>query len=72
MIAKEFQISKQNAGQYLQNSVIYTHGLATFISTGIMSMPEEEIMALINQAGNNFLIQAGVPLDKIAQHYEEN
>lgn len=72
MIAKEFQISEQNAGKYIQNSVIYTHGLATFISTGIMSMPEEEIIALINQAGNNFLNQAGVPLDKIAQHYEGN
>ena len=35
-------------------------------------MPEEEIIALINQAGNNFLNQAGVPLDKIAQHYEGN
>lgn len=72
MIADEFQISEQNAGKYLQNTVIYTHGLATFIATGMMNMPEEEIMSLINQAGNNFLIQAGVPLEKIAQHYEEN
>lgn len=72
MIANEFQISEQNAGQYLQNTVIYTHGLATFIATGMMSMSEEETMALINQAGNNFLIQAGVPLERIEQHYEEN
>lgn len=72
IIAKEFQIPEQNAGQYLQNSVIYTHGLATFIATGIMNMPEEEIMLLIKQAGNNFLIQAGVPLEIAVQNYEGN
>ena len=71
MIAGEFQITEQMAGQYLQNTVIYTHGLATFIATGMMSMPEKEIMALINQAGNNFLIQAGVPSDKITQSCED-
>lgn len=70
MIAKEFQISEQSAGEYLQNTVIYTHGLATFISTGIMSMSEEEIMPLIKQATNNFLIQVGVPLEKVVRCYE--
>lgn len=72
MIAKEFQIPEQSAGQYLQNSVIYTHGLAAFIATGIMNMPEEEIMTLIKQTVNNFLMQAGVPPKKIVQHYEGN
>lgn len=70
MIAKEFQISEQSAGEYLQNTVIYTHGLATFISTGIMSMSEEEIMSLIKQAESNFLIQVGVPLEKVVRCYE--
>lgn len=72
MIAKEFQISEQSAGEYLQNTVIYTHGLATFISTGIMSMSEEELMSLIKQAENNFLIQVGVPLEKVVHHYESD
>lgn len=72
MIAKEFQITEQNAGQYLQNTILYTHGLAAFIATGMMSMSEKEIMALISQAGNNFLIQAGVSMEKITQSYEDN
>lgn len=72
MIAKEFQISEQSAGEYLQNTVIYTHGLATFISTGIMSVSEEELMSLIKQAENNFLIQVGVPLEKVVHHYESD
>lgn len=56
IIAKEFQIPEQNAGQYLQNSVIYIHGLATFVATGIMNKSEKEIMILIKQAVDNFLI----------------
>lgn len=72
IIAKEFQISEQNAGQYIQNSIIYTHGLAAFVAMGIMNIPEKEIMILIKQAADNFLIQAGVPLEKVVQKYEEN
>ena len=40
-------------------------GLATFVATGIMNISEKEIMILIKQAVNNFLIQAGVPLEKV-------
>lgn len=69
MLAKEFQISEENAGQYLQNIIIYTHGLATFIATGMMCMSEEKVMALIKRAGNNFLSQVGVSLEIIAQYY---
>lgn len=72
IIAKEFQISEQNAGQYIQNSIIYTHGVAAFVATGTINIPEKEIMILIKQAANNFLIQAGVPLEKVVQQYEEN
>lgn len=72
MIAIEFHISEKNAGEYLQNTLIYTHGLATFAATGMMRLSEEEIMILINRAGDNFLMQAGVPADKIPKHYVED
>lgn len=71
-IAKEFQISEQNAGQYLQNTVIYTHGLAALIAAGMMCISEEKIMELMERAGNNFLMQAGVPLEKTDRSYGEN
>lgn len=71
MIADKFQISEQNAGQYLQDTVLYTHGLATYIATGMMCMSEKEIMALINRAGNTFLMQAGVNLKEAEQRHEE-
>lgn len=72
MIAKEFQISEENAGQYLQNTLIYTHGLAAFVATGMMRLSEGEIMGLINRAGDHFLMQAGVPGDKIPKHGAED
>lgn len=72
MIANEFQISEKNAGQYFQNTLIYTHGLATFVATGMMRLSEEEIMILINRSGDNFLMQAGVPAYKIPKHYVED
>lgn len=71
MIADKFQISEQNAGQYLQDTVLYTHGLATYVATGMMCMSEKEIMALINRAGNTFLMQAGVNLKEVEQRHEE-
>lgn len=71
MIADKFQISEQNAGQYLQDTVLYTHGLATYIATGMMCMSEKEIIALINRAGNTFLMQAGVNLKEAEQRHEE-
>lgn len=71
-IANEFQISEKNAGQYFQNTLIYTHGLATFVATGMMRLSEEEIMILINRSGDNFLMQAGVPANKIPKRYVED
>lgn len=72
MIANEFQIPEKNAGQYFQNTLIYTHGLATFVATGMMRLSEEELMILINRSGDNFLMQAGVPADKIPKHNVED
>lgn len=72
MIAGQFQISEQKAGEYLQNTLVYTHGLATFVATGVMRLSEEEMMKLINQAGDHFLMNAGVPANKIHKFDEEN
>lgn len=70
MFANEFQLTEKDAGQYFQDTLIYTHGLATFVATGIMRLSEKEMMILINQASNIFLIQQGVPVNKIPQHKE--
>lgn len=68
LIAKEYKITRQNAAQYLQDTLIYTHGIAAFVASGMMVLTEQEIMISINRVGNHFLMQAGVPLDKIPLH----
>lgn len=65
MVAAEFQISEKSAEQYVRNTVIYTHGIASFLATGMMHLSEGEIMSMLHQAGNSFLKQAGIPEDRI-------
>ncbi|WP_310604627.1 TetR/AcrR family transcriptional regulator [Anaerosporobacter sp.] len=64
-ISKEFSISEENAGRYLQNTIIYTHGIATLAATGVINVSEKEMMQLVNCAADAFLVQEGVPLEKI-------
>lgn len=67
-ISAGFGISEEKAGEYLQNTLIYTHGVATFVATGMICLSEEQIMDMINETGDNFLLKAGVPADKIPAH----
>lgn len=67
-ISAVFGISEKKAGEYLQNTLIYTHGVATFVATGMICMSEEEIMDMINDTGDSFLLKAGVSADRIPAH----
>lgn len=69
-ISKNLAISEESAGRYLQNTIIYTHGIATLAATGIIHASEEQMMKLVNRAADAFLVQEGVPLEKIP-HMEE-
>lgn len=63
-----FGISEEKIGQYLQNTIIYAHGIATLVATNVMAASVEEMMTMINLAADAFLIQAGVPQDEIPQY----
>ena len=67
-IAAQFGISEEKAGEYMQNTLIYTHGVATFVATGMLRSSEAEIMGMVNDTGDSFLLKAGVPVDKIPAH----
>ena len=60
-------IPEENVGRYLQNTIIYAHGIATLVATNVITATEEEMMAMINRAADGFLMQEGVPADKIPQ-----
>lgn len=64
-ISRSMDISVDSAERYLQNTIIYTYGIAALSATGIIRSSETEIMKLVNHAGDAFLMQEGVPANKI-------
>jgi AcrR family transcriptional regulator len=64
-IAAYFSIPRKAAGTYLQNTIIYTHGLAALIASGVMQSTKTQVCKMVNNAGNAFLLQAGVDLSMI-------
>lgn len=70
-ISRDLNISGESAGRYLQNTIIYTHGIAALAATGIITASEEEMMRLVNRAADAFLVQEGIELEKIPKHEEE-
>lgn len=63
-------MDEDNAGRYLQNIIIYTHGIAAFAATGVINASEKEIMQLVNRVADAFLVQEGVPAHKIPKNKE--
>ena len=63
-IAGYVKISKEDASHFLQNIMIYTHGLASFIASGIITTSKEEVKTMVKQTANAFLSQANVKMTK--------
>jgi len=66
-IAEYLGIPEENVSRYLQNTIIYAHGVATLVATNVITASEEEMMAMINRAADGFLMQEGVPAEKLPQ-----
>lgn len=65
-IANELSISVDNAFNYIQNYLIYIHGIVSLIVSGVLKCTKTEVIEMVNHAGYAFLSQAGVELSKIA------
>lgn len=57
-IAGYLKIPKDNVCDFFQNTMIYTHGLASFIASGIITSSKEEVVAMVRQTARAFLSQA--------------
>ena len=66
-IAEYLGIPEENVSRYLQNTIIYAHGGATLVATNVITASEEEMMTMINHAADGFLMQEGVPTEKLPQ-----
>lgn len=67
-IASFFDVNEKEIEQYLQNTIIYAHGIATLIATSVLTATEDEIVDMIDLAADAFLLQIGIPKDKIPQY----
>lgn len=63
-IASHLKIPKENISQFFQNAMIYTHGLASFIASGIITSSKEEAAAMVKQTASSFLSQVGENMNR--------
>lgn len=63
-IAGYLKIPKENVSRFFQNTMIYTHGLASFIASGIITSSKEEVAAMVKQTANAFLSQADIKMNR--------
>ncbi len=57
-IADDLKIPKENVSSFFQNTMIYTHGLACFVASGVITSSKEEVIRMVRQAALTFLSQA--------------
>lgn len=63
-IAKQSGISADKANDFFRNTIIYTHGLACFVVSGLIKATKEELYEMVNQGAYGFMLQAGFDLNK--------
>ena len=66
MIAGQTGLNEEQVIRFVRNTVIYSHGIATMLATGVLKGTEKEMMELINDAADAFILNEGVDPEKIA------
>lgn len=60
-IARKFSITEKAASELMQAAMVYNHGLATLISTGVMSCEKSRAYKMLTDFGIVYLKGMGVP-----------
>ena len=66
MIAGQTGLNEEHVIRFVRNTVIYSHGIATMLATGVLKGTEKEMMELINNAADAFILNEGVDPEKTA------
>ena len=63
-IANQLGTSADKVSKFFRDTIIYTHGLACFVVSGLIKSTKEELYAMVEQGADGFLLQAGFVLNK--------
>ena len=56
-ISDETGLSHEQSVRVIRNTIVYSHGLATMIATGVYKASVKEVMAMINDASQAFVMK---------------
>lgn len=66
-ISEQTGLNEEQVIRFVRNTVIYSHGIATMLATGMLKGTEKEMMDLINSAADAFILSEGADPEKIAK-----
>ena len=58
-IAEQTGLTEEQAARCIKDTVIYSHGLATMVATGVFKASEKSLMAMVMRASEGFVKIAG-------------
>ena len=67
MIAVQTGLNEDQVIRFVRNTIIYSHGIATMLATGVLKGTEKEMMQMINNAADAFILSEGVDPEKIGK-----
>ena len=67
MIADQTGLNEEQVVRFVRNTVIYSHGIATMLATGVLKGTEKEMMEMINKAADAFILNEGIDPEKIVK-----
>ena len=64
-IAEQTGLNEEQVIRFVRNTLIYSHGVATMVATGVFKGTEKEMMAMINDAADAFILKEGIYPEKM-------
>lgn len=62
--SKQLGIPVDKVNDFFRDTIIYTHGLACFIVSGLIKATREEVYAMVKQGAYGFMLRAGIHLSE--------
>ena len=67
MIADQTGLNEEQVMRFVRDTIIYSHGIATMLATGVLKGTEKEMMEMINNAADAFIRNEGIEPEKTAE-----